>query len=131
MSLPVLRSVHRFALSLVLPRMLSLVLPFVLLISQQMAYAHGWTHWDAARQALAAQQAGDRHAAADKSDPASLVEFCLECAADAQLDLALPLPDYGLRVQEPASGPVLDRRAASILPRPHHAYQPRGPPHTT
>lgn len=109
------RSVLHFALSL------------VLLVSQQMAFAHGWTHWDAARQGALSQHAGQPQAT-DGQDAPALLEFCLECAADAQLDLALPAPDHALRMPESVAAAVAIYHADSVLPQPIRPFQPRAPP---
>jgi len=106
-----------------MPRsVLHFLLSLVLLVSQQMALAHGLSHVRTAPRHAATLQAGDRQ------DAPALGDFCVQCAADAQLDLALPLPD--VRFQLPAhvasagAVPGNDGMRAQTW----RQYQPRGPP---
>lgn len=108
--------------------MIHLLLSLLLLVSQQLALAHGLSHWDAARQHAHVGQSGHGHGASDGPDAPALQDFCAECAFDAQLDLALPPPSHALPLA--ASVAVVGPRqgvpdAHQAPPRP---YQSRAPP---
>jgi hypothetical protein len=87
-----------------------------------MALAHGLSHWHGTQQHQGMQQAGGQ------PDAPALQEFCAECAAGAQLDVALPLPQYiGHLPQAAMAGPLA---LGTECPRvqPARACLPRGPP---
>jgi hypothetical protein len=106
-----------------MPRsILHCLLSLLLLVSQQMALAHGLSHWHGTQQRHGVQQAGGQ------PDAPALQEFCAECAAGAQLDVALPLPQYiGHLPQAAMAGPLaLGTECARV--QPVRACLPRGPP---
>lgn len=107
---------------------LHLLLSLLLLVSQQMALAHGLSHWDDARQHAHAVQSGQGPGASDGPDTAALHDFCAECAFDAQLDVALPLPHHALPL--PASVAVIGtlQGVEGVLSAPLLPYQSRAPP---
>ena len=106
-----------------MPRsILHCLLSLLLLISQQMALAHGLSHWHGTQQHQGVQQAGGQ------PDAPALQEFCAECAADAQLDVALPLPHYIGHVPHTAVASPLALAAERVRAQPIHASYPRGPP---
>ncbi|MBD8655809.1 hypothetical protein IFT68_09250 [Oxalobacteraceae sp. CFBP 13730] len=106
-----------------MPRsILHCLLSLLLLVSQQMALAHGLSHWHPAQQRQSMQQAGGQ------PDSPALQEFCAECAADAQLDVALPLPQYIAHVPQTAVASPLALGADRVRAQPIHASYPRGPP---
>ena len=99
-----------------------LLLSLVLLVSQQMALAHGLSHLRGAPQHPPTLQASDG------PDAPALNEFCVECAADAQLDLALPLPDYRFDLPEPTAAAPHPHRPEDVRAQMRRQYQPRAPP---
>jgi hypothetical protein len=104
------------------PSLLHFLLSLLLLVSQQMALAHGLSHWHSAQQRQVVQQAGGQ------PDAPALQEFCSECAADAQLDVALPLPEYVPPVPQSAAIGRAVRCTAAVRAQPVNACFPRGPP---
>lgn len=107
---------------------LHFLLSLVLLVSQQMALAHGWTHWDAGHKSAAAWQDGRAHAASGQSDAPALHAFCAECAADAQLDFALPLPAYALSLPTVVDSIRVAPFTYGVQAPQASPYQPRAPP---
>ena len=106
-----------------MPRsVLHLLLSLVLLVAQQMALAHGLSHLRGAHQHPSTLQANDR------PDAPALNEFCVECAADAQLDLALPLPSVRFDLPEPLASVRVTHSRADVRAQARRQYQPRGPP---
>lgn len=106
-----------------MPRsLLHFLLSLLLLVSQQMALAHGLSHWHGAQQRQVVQQAGGQ------PDAPALQEFCAGCAADAQLDAVLPLPEYVCPVPQVAATGRPARCTETVRARPVHARLPRGPP---
>lgn len=107
---------------------LHLLLSLVLLVSQQMALAHGWSHWNEEHQGAPTWQDGQPHAASDRPDSPALHGFCAECAADAQLDFALPLPAYALSVPKVVDSVRVAPFTLGVQPPQARPYQPRAPP---
>lgn len=106
-----------------MPRsILHCLLSLLLLVSQQMALAHGLSHWHSAQQRHVMQQAGGQ------PDAPALQEFCAECAADAQLDVGLPLPQYLGHVPQTAVPGPLALGADLVRAQLVRACLPRGPP---
>ena len=101
---------------------LHFLLSLLLLVSQQMAFAHGLSHWHGAQQRQVVQQAGGQQ------DAPALQAFCAECAADAQLDIALPLPTYLRPVLQLAAAARPWRCTDAVRAQPVQACFPRGPP---
>ena len=97
---------------------LHFLLSLVLLVSQQMALAHGLSHWDEARQHAHALQSGPAPGASDGPDTTELHDFCAECAFDTQLDVALPLPSHALPLPAPVAivGPRLGVDGVRLAP---------------
>lgn len=108
--------------------MLHFLLSLVLLVSQQMALAHGLSHWDNLGQHAHAAQSGQGLGASDGPDTPALDDFCAECAFDAQLDFALPLPSHALPL--PASVAVVGPQygVEGVRQAPLQPYQSRAPP---
>lgn len=107
---------------------LHFLLSLVLLVSQQMALAHGWSHWNAGHQGAPTWQDGQPHAASDQPDSPALHEFCAECAAGAQLDFALPLPAYALSLPKVVDSIRVAPFTQGVQRQPARPYQPRAPP---
>lgn len=104
------------------PSLLHFLLSLLLLVSQQMALAHGLSHWHGTQQHQAAQVAGGQ------PDAPALQEFCAECAADAQLDTALPLPEHVRHMPQSAAAGRSAHCTEAVRARPVRACLPRGPP---
>lgn len=107
---------------------LHFLLSLILLVSQQMALAHGQSHWGEAHQHAHAVQAGQGLGASDVPDTTALQDFCAECTFDAQLDFALPLPSHALPL--PASVAIVgpQQGVEGVRQVPPQPYQSRAPP---
>lgn len=74
-----------------LSRLLPLLIACLMLMSQQVALSHGYTHWAKDQTALA----GAMYASADgTSDPALVEHSCLKCLSAAELAFAIAAPVY-------------------------------------
>lgn len=108
------------------------LLSLMLLVSQQLALAHGLSHADQLRRQAAITDGGahgqQRQDLQGDSDTPALHEFCAECAADAQLDVALPLPDHDCPAARSAAAMVAARCGEGVRPLPVRPFQPRAPP---
>jgi hypothetical protein len=114
-----------------------LLLSLLLLVSQQLALAHGLSHLDLLRQQGSAQQVEgiadgargpQRQDVQGDPDTPALHEFCAECAADSQLDVALPLPDHAFLAPQTVAAPRAARCSEGVRPQVIRPFQPRGPP---
>jgi len=106
------------------------LLSLLLLVSQQMSFVHGLSHWDDLRQvpdrqSLAGQV--DDGGGGKPSKPA-LHEVCAQCAAGAQLAFALPAMAYVFVPLERIAGALAAPCATGIRCGAIRAFQPRGPP---
>lgn len=112
-----------------------LLLSLLLLVSQQLALAHAVSHLDGLRQQGAAQAAAgggahgpQRQDVQGDPDTPALHEFCAECAADAQFDVALPLPEHAFPALQAVAATAAARCSNGVRPRAIRPFQPRGPP---
>lgn len=105
--------------------MLPLLIAYLLLMSQQVALSHGYTHWAPMQKAAD----GEMLASAGAAPEATLVDhICLQCVAAAELAFAVSSPL--LRFAAPDSKPVLPaqlflqlrERLATVV------FQSRAPP---
>lgn len=105
--------------------MLPLLIAYLLLMSQQVALAHGYTHWAPMQKAVS----GEVLASAGAAPEATLVDhICLQCVAAAELAFAISSPL--LRFAALDSRPVLPaqlflqvrERFATVV------FQSRAPP---
>ncbi len=108
------------------------LLSLMLLVSQQLALAHGLSHVDQLRRQAATVDGGahgqQRQDLQGDPDTPALHEFCAECAADAQLDVALPLPDHAFLAPHSVAAMVAARCGEGVRPQPVRPFQPRAPP---
>jgi hypothetical protein len=106
------------------------LLSLLLLVSQQMSFVHGLSHWDDLRQApdrqSLARQVDDR--AGGKPAKPALHEVCAQCAAGAQLAFALPAMAYVFVPLERVAGALAAPCGAGIRLLVTCVFQPRGPP---
>ncbi len=111
-----------------MPRsLIHVLLSLLLLVSQQLSLAHGYTHWNEVGERIAqARQAG----APDDGKPAkpALHDLCGQCQASAQIAFALPntlrrfVPiELAYAVPSLPATPGICLLAAC-------PFQPRGPP---
>lgn len=122
-----------------MPRsVIHLLLSLLLLVSQQMVLAHGLSHYGGLRQHLEQPTGANgawhgqgrqdmRERPGDPEAPA-LHEFCVECAADAQLDLALPLPDHAFFLPQAGAAIRAARIGEGVRAPAIRLFQPRAPP---
>ncbi|WP_157201003.1 hypothetical protein [Massilia sp. Root351] len=105
--------------------MLPLLIAYLLLMSQQVALSHGYTHWAPIQKAVG----GEMLASASAAPEATLVDhICLQCVAAAELAFAVSSPL--LRFKAPDSRPSLPaqlllqvrERLATVV------FQSRAPP---
>ena len=68
------------------------LLSLLLLVSQQLSLAHGYTHWTEANDTLVQQAAADADTddGTGKLPKPALHDLCGQCAASAQIAFALP-----------------------------------------
>ena len=105
--------------------MLPLLIAYLLLMSQQVALSHGYTHWTPMQKAVG----GEMLASAGAAPEATLVDhICLQCVGAAELAFAVSSPL--LRFAAPDNQPVLPaqlflqvrERLATVV------FQSRAPP---
>lgn len=105
--------------------MLPLLIAYLLLMSQQVALSHGYTHWAPMQKAAS----GEMRVQAGATPEATLVDhICLQCVAAAELAFAVSTP--ALRFEAPDSRAVLPaqlfvqvrERFATVV------FQSRAPP---
>ncbi|GGY45329.1 hypothetical protein [Pseudoduganella albidiflava] len=103
------------------PRVIvQLLLSLLLLVSQQLALAHGYTHV----QRSATEQLRDQ----DGAPPAATDHLCAQCLSADQLAHAFGVPTYHFKVagsgylslEEPSARPASSKTV--------RAFQPRAPP---
>ncbi len=104
------------------------LISLLLLISQQLALSHGYSHWASGRPlALAQIQAAE---SSDESQQKSLTpeHGCAICLAASHFASALGSPEFKFFVRDCAYAAAMlpATVAAGLLAL--HAYQPRGPP---
>lgn len=108
-----------------LRRVLPLLIAYLLLMSQQVALSHGYTHWVPMQKALS----GEVRAQAGAMPETTLVDhICLQCVSAAELAFAVSSPP--LRFEAPDSRAVLAaqlfvqarERVATVV------FQSRAPP---
>jgi hypothetical protein len=115
------------------PLMVRLLLSLLLLVSQQLAVSHGYTHWANARPILAEQLAGAD--AADSQDGGvgaskSLApdHGCAICLAAAHFGTALTSPPYRFFALECSYAAIAPALAFTVRLLSFSLYQPRAPP---
>lgn len=108
------------------------LLSLLLLVSQQMALQHGFTHWDAFRKELIRQGALEPgQDGGGKPAKPVLHELCAECQANTQLAFALPSSSHRLALLDLDAGPLAARGAEGIRLPPPRLFQSRAPPSFT
>lgn len=115
-----------------MPRSLThVLLSLLLLITQQLSLAHGYTHWSEVSERIAeAQVQAQADTSRDSGKPAKpgLHDLCGQCQASAQIAYALP---HTLRQFVPAelayAVPSLPATPGICL-QAECPFQPRGPP---
>jgi len=110
-------------------RLVHVLLSLLLLLTQQLSLAHGYTHWSEISEQLSQAQAADASPESDaKPSKPGLHDQCGQCAASAQIAFALP---NTLRQFVPAE---LAYAVPSLPPTPgicllaECPFQSRGPP---
>lgn len=114
-----------------MPRSIAhVLLSLLLLVSQQMSFVHGLSHWDDLRQAPDPQSLARQVDGGSGGKPAkpALHEVCAQCATGAQLAFALPAMAYVFVPLERVAGALAAPCGAGIRLLVACAFQPRGPP---
>jgi hypothetical protein len=108
-----------------MPRSLvHILLSLLLLVSQQLALGHAYTHWHDGR---TAQAAAGQDGEGKNSKPA-VHDLCGQCAASATISFALPPTVRRFAPAEFAYAKPVADAASGVRLLAASAFQPRGPP---
>lgn len=115
------------------PLMVRLLLSLLLLVSQQLAVSHGYTHWASARPILAEQLAGADDADSQDGGVGASKSLapdhgCAICLAAAHFGTALTSPSYQFFALECSYATVVPALAVAARLLSFRLYQPRAPP---
>lgn len=100
-----------------------LLLSLLLLVSQQLALAHVYTHVPGSGPVQLSQDDGGKG-----SRPVAADHLCGLCVSGEQLAHALGVPSYSLHAVRPEYLPPVAARAHAACGRTGRAYQSRAPP---
>lgn len=83
-----------------LSRLLPLLVAYLMLMSQQVALSHGYTHWAQEQRAVAGAMVAS---AGSTPDPALVEHTCLKCLSAAELAFAIaaPVVRFDIAASEP------------------------------
>lgn len=98
-----------------------LLLSLLLLVSQQLALAHGYTHV----QRLGTGQVQGRD---DGAPPTAADHLCAQCLSADQLAHALAVPSYHFKAAANGYLPLDETSARPASSKTVRAFQPRAPP---
>jgi hypothetical protein len=104
-----------------------MLLPLLLLLTQQMSLQHAAAHLAEACSPHGAQAAGQVEPAETGGKPA-LHHLCVLCLDGAQLAFSLPASTHGFVPLALAYDSPTGILRTGIQPQPVHLFQPRGPP---
>lgn len=102
--------------------LVQLLLSLLLLVSQQLALAHGYTHF----QRAGTGQLRDKGDGSTRTPAAD--HLCAQCVSAGQLAHALGLPSYHFKVAGNGYLPLAETRARPASAKAVLAFQPRAPP---
>lgn len=102
--------------------LVQLLLSLLLLVSQQLALAHGYTHF----QRAGTEQLRDGDDGSTRAPAAD--HLCAQCLSADQLAYALGLPAYHFKVAGNGYLPFTETRARPVSVKVVRAFQPRAPP---
>jgi len=101
--------------------LVQLLLSLLLLVSQQLALAHGYTHV----QRTVTEQLGDKD---NGAPPTAADHLCAQCLSADQLAYALGVPTYHFKVAGCGYLPLAEASAQPASVKAVRAFQPRAPP---
>lgn len=111
-----------------MPRsLIHVLLSLLLLLSQQLSLAHGYTHWSEIGERIAQAEAGARDDGGKPAKPA-LHDLCGQCQASAQIAFALPTTARQFVPTELAYATPSLPATPGICLLATCPFQPRGPP---
>jgi hypothetical protein len=101
--------------------LVQLLLSLLLLVSQQLALAHGYTHV----QRIATEQAQGKE---DGAPTPAADHLCAQCLSADQLAYALAVPSYHFTIAGNGFAPHREPSARPACTKAVRAFQPRAPP---
>lgn len=102
-----------------------LLLSLLLLVSQQLAMAHGYTHVPRVGSEQGQEQVKDND---DGTKAPAADHLCAQCLSADQLAYALGVPSYSFKAVAPSYLPLISATTLPACLQVVRAFQPRAPP---